>query len=129
MGALRQVDPVELEMASLLAELADPLRLALVAELAGGPASAGQLTEATGRPEGELAPHLAALVAVDVVDILEGGAAAGYRLSDPELGRACAALRSALVCRLATAERLDEFVVASPIRSTRPSRTDDQRGG
>lgn len=50
------------EMAAMLAQLADPLRLSLLFELAGGPLPAGALAEATGAPVAEVAPQLGALV-------------------------------------------------------------------
>lgn len=93
------------EMAAMLAQLADPLRLSLLFELAGGPLPAGALAEATGAPVAEVAPQLGALVEAGVVE--RDGAA--YRLADPALAEACAALRSVIVCRVATARRLDEL--------------------
>lgn len=96
------------ELARLLAEIADPRRLALLAALGDGPLAAGPLLEAAGITESEGAPELARLVGSDIV---ERGADGEFRLADPEMGRACASLRSLLVIRLATATRLDVFAL------------------
>ncbi len=55
--------------------------------------------------------HLDALAAAGVVELSGASDGAEYRLADPELATACASLRSVLVCRIATARRLDEFAV------------------
>lgn len=93
---------VEAEMAALLEELADPVRLAVVAELTLRPQRTAELAAAADCGPDEITAHLAALVAIDVVDRVEARGGAQYRLADPDLGRACAALRRALTFRRAT---------------------------
>ncbi len=114
MDATGQGPTVEDEMAALLRALAHPARVALVAELAGGEASTGALAAATGEDPAELGRHLAALEAAGAVLASAGHGGARYRLADPELGAACASLRGVLTGRVATARRLDEFVMPGP---------------
>lgn len=115
----RPAAAVEAEMAALLAELADPVRLSVVAGLAAGPLGLQQVAEAAGREPGEVGPHLAALVALDIVRRVEGPGGAEYRLADPEVAEACSALRSVIVCRVATTKRLDQFVLPDRRRRRR----------
>ena len=114
MGATAGGPTVEDEMAALLEALAHPVRVALVAGLAQGEASPGALAAAAGSDPVEAAWHLAALEAAGAVVSSGGPGGARYRLADPDLAAACASLRSVLVCRLATARRLDEFAVPEP---------------
>ena len=98
-----------LELARLLRQIADPHRLALIAALGDGPVEVGALLRSASLCDTERARALARLVDVGIVERNTDRGSCG--LVDLEIARACATLRSVVVCRLATAGRLDVFAI------------------
>ena len=75
--------------ARTVAALANPMRLAILDELAAGPRSAGELVRALKVPQPLVSQHLAVLRAAGVVARERDGAKRIYRLADPRIARAC----------------------------------------
>jgi ArsR family transcriptional regulator, zinc-responsive transcriptional repressor len=98
--------------ARTVAALANPVRLALLDELAKGPHSAGELVRALAVPQPLVSQHLAVLRSAGVVVRERQGTLRIYRLSDPKIAFACA-LMGEIVLGLLDRERTAAARVAS----------------
>jgi DNA-binding transcriptional ArsR family regulator len=70
------------EAAGLLKELANPARLLILCQLAGGEKSVGELRQTAGLPQSAVSQHLARLREAGLVDADKRGQMVYYRLSN-----------------------------------------------
>jgi DNA-binding transcriptional ArsR family regulator len=110
--------------ATILRALASPTRLRIIHLLASGPCEVHELVDELGLSQAATSQHLAALRATGVVEAERDGRAVQYRLSDPDLARACELMRDALVRRLAhlgdVAANAEELAVTRAFRVPGP---------
>ncbi len=112
--------------ASILRALASPTRLRILHLLASGPCEVHQIVDAIGISQASTSQHLAALRGAGVVEATRDGRVVEYRLTDPELARACELLREVLVRRLAhmgdMAANAEQLAVTRAFRVLGPGR-------
>jgi DNA-binding transcriptional ArsR family regulator len=94
--------------------LSHPVRLAIVDRLDAGDTPAAELIADLGISKANLSKHMALLTRGGIVESRREGRQILYRLTDPEIHRACASMRSILYHRLKAGEKL-----ASAIDSVR----------
>ena len=82
-------DPLIEQIALRFRLLGEPLRLKLVAALAGGEHSVGELVELTGAGQPNVSKHLAALAQGGLVHRRKMGLVALYSIADPLVLRLC----------------------------------------
>lgn len=82
-------DPLIEAIASRFRLLGEPLRLKLLAALAGGELSVSELVELTGAGQPNVSKHLAALAQGGLITRRKSGAVALYSISDPFVLRLC----------------------------------------
>ncbi len=82
-------DPLIEQIALRFRLLGEPLRLKLVAALAGGEQSVGDLVEMTGAGQPNVSKHLAALAQGGLVRRRKAGLVALYSIADPLVLRLC----------------------------------------
>src|SRR5437764_10251065 len=83
-GALMDINP---RVLAITQALADPLRLAVLQHLLGGPASVSELMTAAGVEQSRLSNHLAMLRERDLVRTTRQGRHVIYELHDPAVAR------------------------------------------
>jgi DNA-binding transcriptional ArsR family regulator len=93
--------------------LAHPIRLQIVDRLNRGEASASELLETLGISKGNLSKHMSLLLNSGIVVSLRKGRHIFYRLTDPEIHKACSIMRTILYNRLKRGGKL-----ASAIKQT-----------
>ncbi len=86
--------------------LGHPLRLAIVDRLKQGDTSAADLIAELELSKATLSKHMALLARGGIVESRREGRQIIYRLTDPEIHRACAIMRSILYRRLKEGEKL-----------------------
>ena len=86
--------------------LGHPIRLQIVDLLNRGESSASDLITAIGISKGSLSKHMSLLSHGGIVDSRREGRQVIYRLTDPEIHKACALMRSILYRRLKKGEKL-----------------------
>lgn len=96
--------------------LGHPLRLAIVDRLKDGETAAADLIAELGLSKANLSKHIALLAHGGIVESRREGRQIFYRLTDPEIHRACTMMRSILYRRLKKGEKL-----ASAIHSVQVS--------
>lgn len=108
--------------ASVMRSLSSRARLRFIHALATGPCEVHDLADALGLSQVATSQHLGALRAAGIVEATRDGRTAEYRLSDPDLARACDLFRSVLVRRLAqlgslaaSAEETERFAQVAAI--------------
>ncbi|HEX8997407.1 MAG TPA: metalloregulator ArsR/SmtB family transcription factor [Ktedonobacterales bacterium] len=110
-------DPLIEQIALRFRLLGEPLRLKLVAALAGGELSVGELVEITGAGQPNVSKHLAALAQGGLVHRRKVGLVALYSIADPLVLRLCDVLCAGVqesIARQAQALGLD---LAAPATS------------
>lgn len=122
-------DPLLDEIASRFRLLSEPLRLKLLAALAHGEHSVGELVTMTGANQPNVSKHLAILALGGLVSRRKMGTTAYYTLADPEILTLCDAVcagiqhRYALRAReLGLAESSRDRRRAAPTRDAGPQR-------
>lgn len=95
--------------------LGHPVRLAIVDRLNGEDTSAAALIQELGASKANLSKHMALLVHAGIVEAKRDGRQIFYRLTDPEIHKACSIMRSILYRRLKEGERLAS-AIAAPAR-------------
>ena len=93
--------------------LGHPQRLAIVDRLNSGETAAADLISGLGISKANLSKHMGLLARGGIVESRREGRQIFYRLTDPEIHRACAIMRSILYRRLKQGEKL-----ATAIHST-----------
>lgn len=86
--------------------LAHPVRLQIVDRLNQGQASAADLLKVLGISKGNLSKHVSLLVRSGVVMSSRRGRHIFYRLTDPEIHKACTIMRTILYNKLKMGEEL-----------------------
>ena len=86
--------------------LGHPLRLQIVDLLNQGEYSASGLLTAIGISKGSLSKHMSLLLHSGIVESRRQGRRIFYRLTDPEIHKACTIMRSILYRRLKQGEKL-----------------------
>jgi ArsR family transcriptional regulator, virulence genes transcriptional regulator len=86
--------------------LGHPIRLAIVDRLHSGEAAASELISALEMSKANLSKHISLLVHGGIVESRKEGRQIYYRLTDPEIHKACAVMRSILYRRLKEGEKL-----------------------
>jgi ArsR family transcriptional regulator len=112
------VDEIVILQAEVLKTLAHPRRLEILHRLADGPVEVGRLAEDLGLSQPNVSQHLAVLRSAGVVDAERTGREVRYRLSDPDVMRACGLMREVLERRLERMARLSMRVSAGPATAT-----------
>ena len=86
--------------------LGHPLRLAIVDQLKDGETAAADLIAELKLSKANLSKHMALLTHGGIVESRREGRRIFYRLTDPEIHRACTMMRSILYRRLKEGEKL-----------------------
>jgi ArsR family transcriptional regulator, virulence genes transcriptional regulator len=93
--------------------LGQPLRLAIVDRLNAGETSAADLITDLDISKANLSKHMALLAHGGIVESRREGRQIFYRLTDPEIHKACALMRSILYRRLKQGEKLASAIFAA----------------
>lgn len=110
----RPVDEILILQAEVLKTLAHPRRMEILHRLAEGPVEVGRLAEELGLSQPNVSQHLAVLRSAGVVDAERTGREVRYRLSDPDVMRACGLMRGVLERRLSRLAQLSQRAAADP---------------
>ena len=94
------MDEITILQADVLKTLAHPRRLEILHRLADGPIEVGRLADELGLSQPNVSQHLAVLRVAGIVDAERIGREVRYRLSDPDVMRACGLMRGVLERRL-----------------------------
>lgn len=95
------MDATHTLMAEICRTLAHPTRIALLHALAAGPVEVGRLADALGVSQPNVSQHLAVMRAAGLVEARRDGREVQYRLADPGVLDACAAMAGVMRRRLA----------------------------
>jgi len=95
--------------------LAHPVRLQIVDRLNKGEASAAELLRVLRISKGNLSKHMSLLVQSGIVESLRRGRQIFYSLTDPEIHKACAIMRTILLHRLEQGGKLASAI--KPIKA------------
>jgi ArsR family transcriptional regulator len=94
------MDEITRLQAEVLKVLAQPTRLEILHQLADGPIEVGRLAAAVGATQPNVSQHLAVLRSAGLVEPDRHGREIRYRLTDPDVLRACDVMRTVLRRRL-----------------------------
>jgi DNA-binding transcriptional ArsR family regulator len=100
------MDEITILQAEVLKTLANPRRLDILHRLAEGPCEVGRLAEEIGASQPNVSQHLSVLRAAGLVEAERDGREVRYRLTDPDVIKACAMMRGVLQRRLSRLGRL-----------------------
>ena len=117
MSIVVYMDEITILQAEVLKTLASPRRLEILHALARGPIEVGRLAELIGATQPNASQHLAVLRSAGIVEAERDGREVRYRLADPEVMNACAAMRRVLerrLNRMAGLARLATLTAAAP---------------
>ena len=95
--------------------LGHPLRLAIVNRLNAGEAAAAELLADLEMSKANLSKHMSLLVRGGIVESRREGRQLFYRLTDPEIHKACAIMRSILYRRLRQGEKLASAIGSAEV--------------
>jgi DNA-binding transcriptional ArsR family regulator len=112
------MDEITILQADVLRTLAHPRRLEIIHRLADGPVEVGRLADELGLSQPNVSQHLAVLRVAGVVDAERSGREVRYRLSDPDVMRACGLMRSVLERRLNRLAGLSRPAAGPPAAAT-----------
>ncbi len=111
------MDAITILQAEVLRTIASPRRLEILHVLAEGPREVGRLAAELGISQPNVSQHLAVMRAAGIVEAERDGREVRYRLADPEVMTACAAMRRVLerrLNRMAGLARLATLTAAAP---------------
>jgi DNA-binding transcriptional ArsR family regulator len=108
------MDEITRLQAEVLKVLAHPARLEMLHRLANGPVEVSRLAEAIGASQPNASQHLAVLRTAGLVEAERHGRETRYRLTDPDVIRACGVMRGVLRRRL---ERLAHLATEPGVAS------------
>ena len=94
------MDEITRLQSEVLKVLAQPTRLEILHHLADGPIEVGRLAAAVGVTQPNVSQHLAVLRTAGLVEPDRHGREIRYRLTDPDVLRACDVMRTVLRRRL-----------------------------
>lgn len=103
------MDEITRLQADVLKVLAHPVRLEILHLLADGPVEVGRLAAATAASQPNVSQHLAVLRSAGLVEPDRHGREIRYRLTDPDVIRACSVMHGVIRRRL---ERLADLAAA-----------------
>jgi ArsR family transcriptional regulator len=109
------MEPIYQLQADVLKTLANPRRLEMAHLLADEPMTVGSLAERMGLAQPNVSQHLALMRAAGVVEAERDGREIRYRLTDPDIIRACRLMRAALTRRLARLADITSRPAGAPI--------------
>lgn len=110
------MDEITILQAEILKVLASPRRLEILHRLADGPVDVGRLATDIGASQPNVSQHLSLLRSAGLVEAERDGREVHYRLTDPDVIRACDLMREVLGRRLT---RLGEL--ATPAQPAEPA--------
>jgi DNA-binding transcriptional ArsR family regulator len=102
-SAMKKIFQMQCEICKALGH---PLRLAIVDRLNAGETAATDLLTDLGLSKANLSKHMSLLSHGGIVESRREGRQIFYRLTDPEIHKACAIMRSILYRRLKAGEKL-----------------------
>jgi ArsR family transcriptional regulator, virulence genes transcriptional regulator len=111
-ASLKKIFEMQCEICKALGH---PLRLAIVDRLHSGEASATDLIAGLELSKANLSKHISLLTHGGIVESRRDGRQLFYRLTDPEIHKACSIMRSILLRRLKAGEKLAS-AIGSPGR-------------
>lgn len=94
------MDAITVLQAEILRTIASPRRLEILHILAEGPREVGRLAAELGISQPNVSQHLTVMRVAGIVEAERDGREVRYRLADPEVMTACAAMRRVLERRL-----------------------------
>jgi ArsR family transcriptional regulator len=106
------MDEITRLQAEVLRVLAHPTRLEILHRLADGPVEVGRLATSIGASQPNASQHLAVLRSAGLVEPERHGREIRYRLTDPDVIRACGVMRGVLLRRIG---RLAELATPSQL--------------
>lgn len=112
-------DPLIEAIAARFRLLGEPLRLRLMAALAGGEHSVSELVELTGAGQPNVSKHLAALAQGGLVGRRKAGAIALYSIADPFVLRLCDVVCAGVQENISRQAQAFGVVISSPSASPR----------
>ena len=112
------MDEILILQAEVLKTLAHPRRLEILHRLAEGPVEVGRLADELGLSQPNVSQHLAVLRSAGVVDAERSGREVRYRLSDPDVMRACGLMRGVLERRIGRLAQLSQQAAAAGVPAT-----------
>jgi len=101
--ALQKIFSLQCEICKALGH---PARLAIVDLLDDRETAATELLEALGTSKANLSKHMTLLTHAGIIQARRSGRQVFYQLTDPEIHKACAIMRSILYRRLKESQRL-----------------------
>jgi DNA-binding transcriptional ArsR family regulator len=96
--------------------LAHPLRLAIIDRLESGETAAAELIAELGISKANLSKHMSQLANGGIVDSRREGRQIFYRLTDPEIHKACTIILSVIYRRLKRGEKLASAIGSARVR-------------
>jgi len=108
--ALQKIFQMQCEICKALG---NPMRLAIVDRLNQDETAAGRLLAVLGTSKANLSKHMTLLIHAGIVESRRNGRQIFYRLSDPEIHKACSIMRSILYRRLKQGEKLASAIGSS----------------
>ncbi len=105
------VDEITILQAEIFKVLASPRRLEILHRLADGPVDVGRLATEIDASQPNVSQHLSLLRSAGLVEAERDGREVHYRLTDPDVIRACDLMREVLGRRLT---RLGELAAPAP---------------
>lgn len=100
------MDEITFLQAEILKVLASPRRLEILHRLADGPLEVGRLATELGASQPNVSQHLTVLRTAGLVEAERDGREVRYRLTDPDVIRACGVMRGVLERRLSRLAQL-----------------------
>lgn len=91
--------------------LGHPIRLAIVDRLHSGEAAASDLLTDLELSKANLSKHISLLMRSGIIESRKEGRQIYYRLTDPEITKACSIMRSILYRRLKEGEKLASAII------------------
>ncbi len=119
------MDEITILQAEVLKVLASPRRLEILHRLAEGSVEVGRLATEIGASQPNVSQHLAVMRTAGIVESERDGREVRYRLTDPDVIRACDVMRRVLERRFARLGELSSATTPAPSVSPRratPSR-------
>lgn len=114
------MDEITILQAEVLKVLASPRRLEILHRLADGPREVGRLAAELGLSQPNVSQHLSVMRAAGVVEAERDGREVRYRLTDPDVIRACDVMREVLARRLSRLSQLAAPAAEPPPAEIRP---------
>jgi DNA-binding transcriptional ArsR family regulator len=109
------MDEIDVLQAEVMRTLAHPTRLRIIHALAQEPLEVGRLAGLLGITQPNASQHLALMRSAGIVEAERSGREVRYRLSDPEVVKACGVMRNVLARRLDRLAGLSQAARGRPV--------------